>query len=145
MTGELIAEPGESSPVSARSISTPAASRTCCCYADGRDVRVFTNGMVDMRHFVDFDPAEVGVNEKVRLIILRQLMEQFEGEELKDAIRDNIDILIPKHIIVDDMFASVNYLSCLAHGIGTADDIDHLGNRRVRSVGELLQNQFRIG
>ena len=85
------------------------------------------------------------MNEKVRLIILRQLMEQFEGEELKDAIRDNIDILIPKHIIVDDMFASVNYLCCLAHGIGTADDIDHLGNRRVRSVGELLQNQFRIG
>ena len=98
-----------------------------------------------MAHFVDFDPAEVGVHEKVRLIILRQLLEQYQGDELKEAIKDNIDILIPKHIIVDDMFASVNYLCCLAHGIGTADDIDHLGNRRVRSVGELLQNQFRIG
>ena len=85
------------------------------------------------------------MHEKVRLIILRQLMEQYQGDELKEAIKDNIDILIPKHIIVDDMFASVNYLCCLAHGIGTADDIDHLGNRRVRSVGELLQNQFRIG
>ena len=145
VTGELIAEPGEVFTRERAEYLDSCGVTDVMLHADGRDVRVFTNGMVDMRHFVDFDPAEVGVNEKVRLIILRQLMEQFEGEELKDAIRDNIDILIPKHIIVDDMFASVNYLCCLAHGIGTADDIDHLGNRRVRSVGELLQNQFRIG
>ncbi len=145
VTGELIAEPGEVFTRERAEYLDSCGVTDVLLHADGRDVRVFTNGMVDMRHFVDFDPAEVGVNEKVRLIILRQLMEQFEGEELKDAIRDNIDILIPKHIIVDDMFASVNYLCCLAHGIGTADDIDHLGNRRVRSVGELLQNQFRIG
>ena len=145
VTGELIAEPGEVFTRERAEHLDSCGVTDVLLHADGRDVRVFTNGMVDMRHFVDFDPAEVGVNEKVRLIILRQLMEQFEGEELKDAIRDNIDILIPKHIIVDDMFASVNYLCCLAHGIGTADDIDHLGNRRVRSVGELLQNQFRIG
>ena len=145
VTGELIAEPGEAFTRERAEYLDSCGVTDVLLHADGRDVRVFTNGMVDMRHFVDFDPAEVGVNEKVRLIILRQLMEQFEGEELKDAIRDNIDILIPKHIIVDDMFASVNYLCCLAHGIGTADDIDHLGNRRVRSVGELLQNQFRIG
>ena len=145
VTGELIAEPGEVFTRERSEYLDSCGVTDVLLHADGRDVRVFTNGMVDMRHFVDFDPAEVGVNEKVRLIILRQLMEQFEGEELKDAIRDNIDILIPKHIIVDDMFASVNYLCCLAHGIGTADDIDHLGNRRVRSVGELLQNQFRIG
>ncbi len=145
VTGELIAEPGEVFTRERAEYLDSCGVTDVLLHADGRDVRVFTNGMVDMRHFVDFDPAEVGVNEKVRLIILRQLMEQFEGEELKDAIRDNIDILIPKHIIVDDMFASVNYLCCLAHGVGTADDIDHLGNRRVRSVGELLQNQFRIG
>ena len=145
VTGELIAEPGEVFTRERAEYLDSCGVTDVLLHADGRDVRVFTNGMVDMRHFVDFDPAEVGVNEKVRLIILRQLMEQFEGEELKDAIRDNIDILIPKHIIVDDMFASVNYLCCLAHGIGTADDIDHLSNRRVRSVGELLQNQFRIG
>ena len=145
VTGELIAEPGEVFTRERAEYLDSCGVTDVLLHADGRDVRVFTNGMVDMRHFVDFDPAEVGVNEKVRLIILRQLMEQFEGEELKDAIRDNIDILIPKHIIVDDMFASVNYLCCLAHGLGTADDIDHLGNRRVRSVGELLQNQFRIG
>ena len=85
------------------------------------------------------------MKERVRGIILRQLMEQYEGDALKEAIEENLDLLVPKHIIVDDMFASVNYLCCLAHGVGEPDDIDHLGNRRVRSVGELLQNQFRIG
>ena len=145
VTGELIAEPGEVFTRERAEYLDSCGVTDVMLRADGKDVRVFTNGMVDMAHFVDFDPAEVGVHEKVRLIILRQLMEQYQGDELKEAIKDNIDILIPKHIIVDDMFASVNYLCCLAHGIGTADDIDHLGNRRVRSVGELLQNQFRIG
>ena len=145
VTGELIAEPGEVFTRERAEYLDSCGVTDVTLRADGRDVRVFTNGMVDMAHFVDFDPAEVGVHEKVRLIILRQLLEQYQGDELKEAIKDNIDILIPKHIIVDDMFASVNYLCCLAHGIGTADDIDHLGNRRVRSVGELLQNQFRIG
>ena len=74
-----------------------------------------------------------------------ELMEQFSGEELKDAVKDHLDDLIPKHIIVDDIMASINYLNALAFGVGTADDIDHLGNRRLRCVGELLQNQFRIG
>ncbi len=145
VTGEIIAEPGEVFTRERAEYLDSCGVTDVTLRADGRDVRVFTNGMVDMAHFVDFDPAEVGVHEKVRLIILRQLLEQYQGDELKEAIKDNIDILIPKHIIVDDMFASVNYLCCLAHGIGTADDIDHLGNRRVRSVGELLQNQFRIG
>ena len=146
VTGELIAEPGEVlSRDKARLIEECGVNEVTLRSVDGKEVRVFSNGMVDMTHFVDIDPEEVGVDEKVRLIILRQLMEQYEGEALKDAIRENIDILIPKHIVVDDMFASVNYLCCLAHGIGEPDDIDHLGNRRVRSVGELLQNQFRIG
>ena len=146
VTGEIIAEPGETlSRERAEYIESCGVTEAMVVTPDGKEIRVFTNGMVDLAHFVDFDPEEVGVDEKVRLIILRQLMEQYEGDALKDAIRENIDILIPKHIVVDDMFASVNYLCCLAHGVGSPDDIDHLGNRRVRSVGELLQNQFRIG
>ena len=146
VTGEIIAEPGETlSRERAEYIESCGVTEAMVVTQDGKEIRVFTNGMVDLAHFVDFDPEEVGVDEKVRLIILRQLMEQYEGDALKDAIRENIDILIPKHIVVDDMFASVNYLCCLAHGVGSPDDIDHLGNRRVRSVGELLQNQFRIG
>ncbi len=106
---------------------------------------MFSNGMVDLANYVDFDPKEIGVTEKVRGIVLAGLLEQYEGEALRDAIVENIDVLIPKHIVADDIFASVNYLNCLAYGIGEKDDIDHLGNRRVRRVGELLQNQFRIG
>ncbi len=113
-----------------------------------RELKVFSNGMVDMADFVKFDPAEVcGVDEKVRYSVLMELLEQYpdKGEDFQEAVRDRIDDLIPKHIIVDDMMASINYLNCLAQGVGTPDDIDHLGNRRLRCVGELLQNQFRIG
>ena len=144
-TGELLAEAGEIvTRDKAREIAD-AGVIAVTLKADGKNVRVFSNGMVDIRHYIDFDPAEVGVKELVHGCYMKLLCEQFEGEALKDAIRENIDILIPKHIVVDDMFSSVNYLNCLAHGIGEADDIDHLGNRRVRCVGELLQNQFRIG
>ena len=111
-------------------------------------VKVFSNGMVDMANFVPFDPEEVcGVDEKVRYSVLKELMEQYPdlGEDFQEAVRDHIDDLIPKHIIVDDMMSSINYLNCLALGVGNPDDIDHLGNRRLRCVGELLQNQFRIG
>ena len=144
-TGELLAEAGEVlSRDKARAIDD-AGVISVTLKVNGKDVKVFSNGMIDMSRFVDFAPSEVGVRGKVRGIVLRRLLEQFEGEALKDAIRQNIDLLVPKHIIVDDMFASVNYLNALAHGVGNADDIDHLGNRRVRCVGELLQNQFRIG
>ena len=144
-TGELLADAGEVlSRDKARAIDD-AGVVSVVLKVNGKDVKVFSNGMVDMARFVDFAPSEVGVRGKVRGIVLRRLLEQFEGEALKDAIRQNIDLLVPKHIIVDDMFASVNYLNALAHGVGNADDIDHLGNRRVRCVGELLQNQFRIG
>ena len=98
-----------------------------------------------MSKFVDFDPEECGVSEKVRFTVLQELLQNYTGEELKEAVKERIDDLIPKHIIVDDIMASINYLNCLAHGVGSADDIDHLGNRRLRCVGELLQNQFRIG
>ena len=113
---------------------------------DGRTMRVFSNHMVDLDRFVDFDPvAECGIKERVHESVLKELLEQYSGEELKEAIRDNADRLVPKHILVDDILASINYMNALAHGIVYKDDIDHLGNRRLRCVGELLQNQFRIG
>ena len=113
---------------------------------DGRPLRVFSNHMVDLSRFVDFDPvAECGVKERVRESVLKELLEQYSGEELKEAIRDNADRLVPKHILVEDILASINYMNALARGIVYKDDIDHLGNRRLRCVGELLQNQFRIG
>ena len=145
MTGEIIAEAGEVLTRERAEEIAEAGVNDVYLDVDGKSIRVFGNGMVDMKHYVDFDPAELGVKELVRGVILRQLMEQYEGDALKEAIEENLDLLIPKHIIADDMFASINYLCCLAHGIGEPDDIDHLGNRRVRSVGELLQNQFRIG
>ena len=144
-TGEILAEEGE---VVSREKAQLLDKRGVNCVflnLEGENVKVFSNGMVRLEEFSDVDPKEVGVNEKVRYIVLKQLMDQYEGEELKDAIRENIDVLIPKHVILDDIYASVNYLNGLAYGIGEPDDIDHLGNRRVRRVGELLQNQFRIG
>ena len=113
-------------------------------------VKVFSNGMVDMSKFVDFDPAQAGITEKVCGKVLRELLDKREAEGLSqedflDLLKDNMDRLIPKHITVDDIMASINYLNCLAFGVGVPDDIDHLGNRRLRCVGELLQNQFRIG
>ena len=113
---------------------------------DGKTLRVFSNNMVDLSRFVDFDPvAECGIKERVCKSVLEELLAKYEGEELKEAIRDNADRLAPKHILADDILASINYMNALAHGIVTKDDIDHLGNRPLRCVGELLQNQFRIG
>ena len=144
-TGEILADAGDIiSRDKAREISD-AGVIDVLLNVDGKTVRVFSNGMVDISRYVDFDPAELGIKEKVRGIVMKELCEKFQGDALKDAIRENIDVLIPKHIVNDDIFASINYLDCLGHGIGEPDDIDHLGNRRVRCVGELLQNQFRIG
>ncbi len=145
MTGEILVDEGE---LITRAMAENIDDRGVIevyLKADGREVKVFSNGMVKLASFVDFDPMELGIKERVRFIILKKLLDQYEGEELREAIMDNIDDLIPKHIIPDDVFASVNYLNSLAHGIGTDDDIDHLGNRRMRCVGELLQNQFRVG
>ncbi|MDY4182633.1 MAG: DNA-directed RNA polymerase subunit beta, partial [Pseudoflavonifractor sp.] len=144
-TGEIIAEAGEvltrerAYELEARGVNEAVVD------ADGVQVRVFGNHMVEMKHFVDFDPEECGVNERVRYTVLMELLDQYSGDELKEAIAERMDDLVPKHIIVDDIMASINYLNALAFGVGTADDIDHLGNRRLRCVGELLQNQFRIG
>ena len=112
----------------------------------GETIRIFTNKMCDMSHYVDFDPREqCGIKERVRYDVLQELLGQYKGEELIEQCRLHADELVPKHIIVDDIFASINYMNALAHGLVNKDDIDHLGNRRLRCVGELLQNQFRIG
>ncbi|SHH64242.1 DNA-directed RNA polymerase subunit beta [Sporobacter termitidis DSM 10068] len=146
MTGEIIAEAGETVTRDRAEELESKGIIEAWVQADGREVRVFSNGMVKLDNFVGFDvEAELGIKERVRFIVLKKLLEEYSGQELKDAILERIDDLIPKHIIPDDIMASVNYLNCLAHGIGDADDIDHLGNRRMRSVGELLQNQFRVG
>ena len=115
--------------------------------AGGQPMHVFSNHMVDMARFVDFDPeAECGIKERVRANVLFELIEQHKDvEELKEAIRNSADLLMPKYILVDDILATINYMNSLANGIVAHDDIDHLGNRRLRCVGELLQNQFRIG
>ncbi len=145
-TGEVLAEEGEVlSRDRAEELDKKGIIEAYIFDHDEKEIKVFSNGMVWMSEFVDFDPAELGIKERVRYIILKDLTEKYRGEELKEAISENIDLLIPKHIIPDDIFATVNYLNCLAHFAGEPDDIDHLGNRRMRSVGELLQNQFRIG
>ncbi|MCI6832471.1 MAG: DNA-directed RNA polymerase subunit beta [Clostridiales bacterium] len=148
MTGEVLAEEGEIlSRAKAQEISRRGVHGVIVEDNDGEPVKVFSNGMVDMKDFVDFDPKEAcGIKEKVRFVVLKELLENNEGEEdLIAKIKEAKDDLVPKHIIVDDMLASICYLLNLGHGIGTTDDIDHLGNRRLRCVGELLQNQFRIG
>ena len=144
-TGEILAEPGEVLTRERAMELEAKGVNEAILDLDGEPLKVFSNNMVDMKDFVDFDPAECGVTEKVRFTVLQELLAAYSGEELKDAVKDRMDDLIPKHIIVDDIMASINYLNCLAHGVGNADDIDHLGNRRLRCVGELLQNQFRIG
>ncbi len=113
---------------------------------DGTPLRVISNGMCDMSRYVDFDPFETcKIKERVRFSVLQELLGQYSGEELIDQVILHKDQLVPKHIIVDDILTSINYMNGLARGISVKDDIDHLGNRRLRCVGELLQNQFRIG
>ncbi len=113
---------------------------------EGQPLRVMSNRMCDLSHYVDFDPlTECGIKERVRFDVLQELLGQYTGEELKDQIRLHRADLVPKHIIIDDILTSINYMNGLARGISVKDDIDHLGNRRLRCVGELLQNQFRIG
>ena len=113
---------------------------------EGQPLRVMSNKMCDLKRYVDFDPeAECGIKERVRFAVLQELLGQYSGEELKEQLRLHKDDLVPKHIIIDDILTSINYMNGLARGISVKDDIDHLGNRRLRSVGELLQNQFRIG
>ena len=148
MTGEILAMPGEViTREKARELSAKGVNEAVIKIGD-KNVKVFANDMVDMAGFVSFNPRQYGVTEKVRFSVLKEMLEQLEGkseEDWAEAIAERMDDLIPKHIIADDIMASINYLNCVAVGVGTPDDIDHLGNRRLRCVGELLQNQFRIG
>ena len=149
-TGEVMGEPGELID-RARAMEMEDAGVTVAYvqvddHGEGHEVKIVSNGMVDISKYVDFDVAELGIHERVRYSVLREILDACEtDEEKKEAIRARASDLVPNHIIIDDMLASINYVNCLGHDIGTTDDIDHLGNRRIRSVGELLQNQFRIG
>ena len=151
LTGEILADAGEMiTPELAYRIEQEGVT---VAYVDseGKEVKVYSNGMVDIGEYVPMftedELEEIGINEKVRFTVLQEILNKC-GDD-KDALREEManraDDLIPKHIIIDDIMASINYLNCIACGVGVTDDIDHLGNRRIRSVGELLQNQFRIG
>ena len=150
MTGEVVAEADtmltreKATEISARGINNVIIES-----ADGNPVKVFGNGMVfvdDFKDYLGMTAEELGIKEKVRFTVLKEIIDSgVQGEELKKAFKARHYDLIPKTIIVDDMLASICYLLNLSHGIGTVDDIDHLGNRRLRCVGELLQNQVRIG
>ena len=145
MTGEIIAMNGETiNRAKAHEISSRGVSRAVID-VNGREVVVFSNGMVDMTKFVDFDPAQYGIKEKVSFSVLREMLETVPADGWEEAIEARRSDLVPMHITRDDILASINYLCCMVQGAGTKDDIDHLGNRRLRCVGELLQNQFRVG
>ena len=150
MTGEVLAEADEVlTRDEARLLSAHGVNHVTIESAEGESVKVFGNGMVDIdgfRDYTGFTAEELGVKEKVSFAVLKEIIDSgVSGEELKKAVENRIHELIPKTIVVDDMLASICYLLNLGHGVGTVDDIDHLGNRRLRCVGELLQNQFRIG
>ncbi len=146
LTGEIIANAGDKLDGETAMHIQKAGVNRVVLKEEERNVVVFSNGMVDIHDFVDFDISDMEITEMVRFAVLRDILDSNETEEdIRKAISDRIDELIPKHIINDDIFASINYHLGLAYGIGCTDDIDHLGNRRLRAVGELLQNQFRIG
>ena len=144
-TGEIIANEGDAISADLAMQIERAGVNQVELLVEGKKVRVFSNNMVYLDEYVDFEVEDFPV-KKVRKAIIEEIIENAETEdEIKEQLWARIDELAPKHIIIDDMFASVNYCLNLANGIGNVDDIDHLGNRRVRCVGELLQNQFRIG
>ena len=147
LTGEVLVEEGQLITRELAEAIQNAAVPYVWVQGEERKIKVLSNMMVDLKAIVDIDPKEVGVTEAVFYPVLAGLLEETAGdvEELKDAIRKNINELIPKHITKEDILASINYNIHLEYGLGTDDDIDHLGNRRIRAVGELLQNQYRIG
>ena len=152
-TGEIMGEPGEvidrARAMEMEDAGVTVAFITVEEHGENREVKIVSNGMVDLAKFVSetvYDAVKNVVNERVCYSVLTEILAQdLSEEELMDTLRARVKELIPNHITVDDIFASINYLNCLGHHIGSTDDIDHLGNRRIRSVGELLQNQFRIG
>ncbi len=151
LTGEIMADTGDMIDEALAYRIEQEGVDTVILDVDGKEVKVYSNGMVDIAEYVPMfseeELEEIGINEKVSFPVLMEVLDKC-GDD-KDALREEMslraDDLIPKHIVINDIFASINYLNGLASGVGVTDDIDHLGNRRIRSVGELLQNQFRIG
>ncbi|TYQ17655.1 UNVERIFIED_CONTAM: DNA-directed RNA polymerase subunit beta [Acetivibrio alkalicellulosi] len=147
-TGEIIVSEGETIDRQKAEVIQNSGINHVFLNIEGKRVKVIGNGMVDIKGYVNFNPKDININEKVRLSVLNSILEEnseADDEKLKSIIKENIDELIPKYITVEDIIASINYIINLDYGVGYTDDIDHLGNRRLRSVGELLQNQFRIG
>ena len=145
-TGEILAEKGTTVTLDLADKIQNAAVPYVWIQTEERNVKVLSNLMVDLKAWVDVDEEELGINEKVYYPVLEKILEEnTDIEEIKQAIKRDIHDLIPKHITKEDIFASINYNMHLEYGAGNADDIDHLGNRRIRAVGELLQNQYRIG
>ncbi len=147
-TGEIIAEAGQKVTVSlADAIQNTGVSQVKIDISEAdRPVIVLTNQSVDITHFLEIDPEEVGIKDTVYYPVLSEILENYDDiDEIKEIIKQRISDLVPKHITLEDILASMNYILNLEYGIGQKDDIDHLGNRRIRAVGELLQNQFRIG
>ncbi len=163
LTGEIIADAGDKlsyddamqietagvyeafvTVVKKETVTLPTGETTT--KVDEKEVKIIGNGMVDIKAYVDFDCTPYGINEKVCFSVLKEILEDSSNQqELEDNIKARADELVPKHIILDDIYATISYFLNLCEGVGLVDDIDHLGNRRIRSVGELLQNQFRIG
>lgn len=146
LTGELLCAAGDK--ITADIALAAEEAGVCLVYVtvDDREVKVITNGTVDASKFFSFDVEQCGVNERANFSEIRAILEATDDEEeQQELLRKNLDKLIGKTITIDDILASINYLNNLGNGLGTIDDIDHLGNRRIRSVGELLQNQMRIG
>ena len=145
-TGEVLAEAGTEVTRELADTIQNAAVPYVMIQTEERNAKVLSNMMVDLAAYVDCDPKSLGITELVYYPVLEKILEENENpEDIKDAIRKSVHELIPKHITKEDIFASINYNMHLEYGLGTDDDIDHLGNRRIRSVGELLQNQYRIG
>ena len=146
LTGELLCAAGEKISTDLAWEIEKSGVSIVFLNVDDREVKVISNGTVNANDFFSFDTQELGINERVSFEQVRAILDETsDPEEQKELIVKNRDKLISKTVTLDDIFSSINYLNCLAHGVGTTDDIDHLGNRRIRSVGELLQNQFRIG
>ena len=145
-TGEILAEAGTKVDKELAEKIQNAAVPSVLIQTEERNVKVLSNMMVDITSYVDVDPKEVGITELVYYPVLQTILEEYQDlDDIKAAIKKNISELIPKHITKEDILASINYNIHLEYGIGNSDDIDHLGNRRIRAVGELLQNQYRIG
>jgi len=145
-TGEIIVEEDERIDKEKALLIQNAGINSVYINVEGKKIRVLGNNMVDINSFIDFDVSDLGINEYVKYDVLTKILDENKNKvEIRRALKENIDELIPKYITPDDIIASINYMINLNYGVGTTDDIDHLGNRRLRSVGELLQNQFRIG